>query len=71
VKIKAVKEIWHGLGMAQCRCELEKESTFFSHGVLSELFIEIIWELREDKRVEVFNFWWHWWNNRNNIRISP
>jgi hypothetical protein len=68
VKRKAVKEIWHGLGMEQPRSKFDTKIS----RVLSELFFtwsttELLWERREDKHVQVFTTLWHWWKNINKI----
>jgi hypothetical protein len=30
--------------------------------------LDVIWELSGQDRLQILNFWWHWWNNRNKLR---
>lgn len=34
----------------------------------AEEVMDKIWCIPEEKRLEILQFWWHWWNNRNRAR---
>ncbi|KAE8775234.1 hypothetical protein D1007_52294 [Hordeum vulgare] len=61
IKCKKVKEVWRDLELEGTRMRMENTIT------VGEA-LNIIWELPERKRMEVFLFMWHWGNNRNKRR---
>lgn len=61
IKCKKVKEVWRALELECIRGRLEATASACEA-------LDIIWGLPEQKRMEVFHFMWHWWNNRNKKR---